>query len=67
MESFRKLGRYVLDAVNGKIDPLLEEGFLDLFHKEAFPPDLGQGGILYLVSGRLDLNQSDGEVRVSSK
>ena len=67
MEPFRKFGRHILDAVDGKIDPLLEEGLLDLLHKEAFPADLGQWGILYLVPGRLDLDQSDGEVRMGSE
>ena len=64
MESIREFGWNILDAVDGKVNPFLEEGLLDLFHEEPFSADLRQGGILYFIPCGFDLDQGDLEIRM---
>jgi len=62
METLRKFGRDILDAVNSQVDPLLKECLLDFLDEKAFPSNLGQGSILNLIACGFDFDQHDLEV-----
>src|SRR4030042_4126904 len=56
--------RDILDTVDSKVDPLLNQRLLNLLDKEAFPSDPRKGGVLNFVSGRFDGKQGDIQIRV---
>ena len=46
---YKPLGQFhghVLDAVHGKVGPVVQQSFFNFFHKQALAAHLGQGNIL---------------------
>ena len=54
-----RLGRQVLEAVDGDVGPAVEEGLLDGLGEDAEPAHRGEGGGLVAVAVRLDQDEFD--------
>ena len=53
--------RQILEAVNGDLDPALEERVLDRLREDPFAAEAGERHGLHLVAGRLDQGELDAE------